>query len=256
MQIVHGATPTESGLLMLPMVAGMMGGSIASGQVISRTGHIRLFPIFGSLVMVIGLFLLSLAGADTPLVWVNLSMLVLGIGLGNCMQPLLLIVQSAVPPTEIGVATSSATFFRQIGGTMGVAVFLSVLFSSVGANIAEAIKEDAQTASWQQTVRDPDVLADPLNRQVVEQLQHPSPDGGVLSKVQDDSSIIDRMDPVLAHPFKQGFADSMSTVFLIASGVGALGFLLLLLLPPVELRATSASVAARAEQEAAPEPPL
>ena len=256
MQIVHGATPTESGLLMLPMVAGMMGGSIASGQVISRTGHIRLFPIFGSLVMVTGLFLLSLASADTPLVWVNLSMLVLGIGLGNCMQPLLLIMQSAVPPTEIGVATSSATFFRQIGGTMGVAVFLSVLFSSVGGNIADAIKEDAQTAQWQQTVRDPQVLADPLNRQVVQELAHPTPGGGVLGKVQDDSSIIDRMHPVLGHPFKEGFATSMSTVFLLAAAVGALGFLILLLLPAVELRATSASAAARAEQREVAEPPL
>lgn len=255
MQIVHGATPTESGLLMLPMVAGMMGGSIASGQIISRTGHVRLFPIYGSAVMVVGLFLLSLADADTPLVWVNLSMLVLGLGLGNCLQPLLLIIQSAVPPTEIGVATSSATFFRQIGGTMGVAVFLSVLFSSVGTNIADAIKEDAQTAAWQQTVRDPEVLADPIDRSVIEELQHPTPDGGVLAEVQDDSSIIDRMHPVLAHPFKEGFAESMSTVFLLAGSVGVLGFLVLLLLPPVELRATSASVAARAEQDAV-EPPI
>lgn len=71
--------------------------------------------------MVLGLGLLSLAMADTALGWVSLAMFVLGLGLGSCMQPLLLIVQSAVPPSEIGVATSSATFFRQIGGTLGVA---------------------------------------------------------------------------------------------------------------------------------------
>lgn len=252
MQIVHGATPTESGLLMLPMVAGMMVGSIGSGVVISRTGHIRLFPIFGSAVMSIGLFLLSFTTADTPLLLVDLAMLVLGLGLGNCMQPLLLIVQSAVPPTEIGVATSSATFFRQIGGTIGVAVFLSVLFSSVGANIADALREDARTDAWAQTVRDPDVLADPIDGQVIRELEHPTPGGGVLARVQDDSSIIDRMDPVLAHPFKQGFADSMARVFLIAGSVGVVGFLILLLLPPVELRATSASVAARAQAETGP----
>jgi hypothetical protein len=205
--------------------------------------------------MVAGLFLLSLADADTSLLWVNLSMLVLGIGLGNCMQPLLLIMQSSVPPTEIGVATSSATFFRQIGGTMGVAVFLSVLFAGVGTNIADAIKEDAQTAAWQQTVRNPDVLADPLDGQVIQELAHPTPDGGVLAEVQDDSSIIDRMDPVLAHPFKEGFAESMALVFRLAAGVGVVGFFILLLLPAVELRATSASVAARAEADAA-EPPI
>jgi EmrB/QacA subfamily drug resistance transporter len=228
MQIVHGASPTESGLLMLPMVVGMMAASIGSGQVISRTGHVRLFPIVGSGVIVAGLGLLSLAGADTPLVWVSLAMFVLGLGLGNCMQPLLLIVQSAVPPTEIGVATSSATFFRQIGGTLGVAVFLSVLFGSVGGNIASAIEEDSRTPAWQQAVA-----------------EGHGPDRSIVAQVQDDSSVIDRMDPVIAHPFKVGFADSMDTVFLLAACVGVLAFLILLLLPPVELRATSASAAAR-----------
>jgi EmrB/QacA subfamily drug resistance transporter len=230
MQIVHGASPTEAGLLMLPMVAGMMVGSIGSGQVISRTGHIRMFPIAGSALIVAGLLLLSFCGADTRMLWVSMSMLVLGLGLGNCMQPLLLIVQSAVPPTEIGVATSSATFFRQIGGTLGVAIFLSVLFSTVGGNIQDAIEAEAQTPQWQQAVAAGGGL-----------------DPSVVAKVQDDSSFIDTLDPVFAHPFKVGFAESMDLVFMLAAGVGVLAFLILLLLPPVELRATSASVAARAE---------
>jgi EmrB/QacA subfamily drug resistance transporter len=230
MQIVHGASPTEAGLLMLPMVAGMMVGSIGSGQVISRTGHIRMFPIAGSALIVVGLLLLSFCGADTRMLWVSLSMLVLGLGLGNCMQPLLLIVQSAVPPTEIGVATSSATFFRQIGGTLGVAIFLSVLFSTVGGNIQDAIEAEAQTPQWQQAAAAGGGL-----------------DPSVVAKVQNDSSFIDTLDPVFAHPFKVGFADSMDLVFMLAAGVGVLAFLILLLLPPVELRATSASVAARAE---------
>ncbi|MEP9361741.1 MDR family MFS transporter [Nocardioides sp. CN2-186] len=236
MQIVHGASPTEAGLLTLPMVAGMMVGSIGSGQIISRTGHIRLFPIVGSAMVVAGLVLLSLCGADTSLVWVSLSMLVLGFGLGNCMQPLLLIMQSAVPPTDIGVATSSATFFRQIGGTLGVAVFLSVLFSTVGGNIADAIKVESQTPEWQQAVADGHGL-----------------DPSVIGQVQDDSSFIDTLPAVIAHPFKVGFAESMDQVFMLAAGVGVLAFLILLLLPPVELRSTSASAAARAE---ASEPPV
>ncbi|MGZ4445849.1 MAG: MDR family MFS transporter [Nocardioides sp.] len=253
MQIVHGASPTESGFLMLPMVVGMMTASIGSGQVISRTGHIRLFPIVGSGLITAGLLLLSTVGADTSLVVVNLMMFLLGLGLGSCMQPLLLILQSAVPPREIGVASSSATFFRQIGGTLGVAIFLSILFGSVGGNIATAVQHDAAQPAWSRTVHDPQVMADPLNKAVVQELAHPSPDGGVLGRVQDDSSIIDRMDPVLAHPFKVGFADSMATVFLIAGLVAVLAFLILLLMPQVELRATSAAAAAR---ERAPAPPV
>src|SRR6478609_9316151 len=233
MQIVHGASPTEAGLLMLPMVLGMMTGSISAGQVISRTGHIRAFPIVGSAVMVVGLFLLSRCGADTSMVWVSLSMLVLGLGLGNCLQPILLIVQNAVPPTDIGVATSSSTFFRQIGGTLGVAIFLSVLFSTVGGNIRTAIEADAQTPVWQRTVAEGHVF-----------------DPSVAARFKDDSSFIEKLHPVFAHPFKVGFAESMDLVFLLAAGVGVLAFLILLLLPAVELRATSASVAARAESAA------
>ncbi|MBA2953688.1 DHA2 family efflux MFS transporter permease subunit [Nocardioides sp. MAH-18] len=232
MQIVHGASPTEAGLLMLPMVLGLMTGSIGSGQVISRTGHIRWFPVVGSALMVVGLFLLSLCTADTAMIWVSLSMLVLGLGLGNCLQPILLIVQSSVPPTEIGVATSSATFFRQIGGTLGVAIFLSVLFSTVGGNIEDAIKVESQTPEFQQAVADGHGL-----------------DPSMIHQIQDDSSFIETLHPAIAHPFKVGFAESMDLVFQLAAGVGVLAFLILLLLPPVELRATSASVAARAEAE-------
>ena len=251
MQIVHGASPTQSGFLMLPMVVGMMAASIGSGQVIARTGHTRTFPIVGSALMTAGLLLLSQVGADTPLVVVLLMMFLLGLGLGNCMQPLLLILQSAVPPSEIGVASSSSTFFRQIGGTVGVAVFLSILFGTVGGNIANAVRDESQTPAWVATVHDPQVMSDPLDRAVVQQLQHPTPDGGVLAQVQDDSSIIDRMNHVIAHPFKVGFADAMSTVFLIAGLVGVLAFLVLLLMPRVELRATTASAAARSEGAAA-----
>ncbi|MEI5672553.1 MULTISPECIES: MDR family MFS transporter [unclassified Nocardioides] len=238
MQIVHGASPTESGFLMLPLVAGLMTASIGSGQVISRTGHVRLFPIVGSALVVVGLLLLSLTSADTSLAFVALFMFVLGLGLGQCMQPLLLIAQSSVPPSAIGVATSSATFFRQIGGTLGVAVLLSVLFSTVGGNISSAIDEAQDEPAFQQALRDdPDAL---------------SPE--VLEQVQDDSSIIDRMDPAVAHPFKVGFAESMDTVFLISAGVGVVAFLLLLLMPAVELRATSAQAAARSDESV--EPPV
>jgi hypothetical protein len=181
-------------------------------------------------------------------------MFALGYGLGNCMQPLLLILQSAVPPRDIGVATSSATFFRQIGGTLGVAIFLSVLFGSVGPNIKSAILTESQTQAFQQAVQTASQSSDPLDRQVADAFLHPTPGGGVLAQVQNDSSIVQQMPPVLAHPFKVGFADSMDTVFLLAACVAVLAFLVLLLMPKVELRATSASAAVRSE--AAPTAPV
>jgi len=236
MQIVHGASPTEAGLLMLPMVVGMMAGAMVSGQLIARTGKTRVFPRVGSALLVIALLLLTTTSADTSLLVIDLFMLVLGVGLGNCMQPLLLIMQSAVPPTEIGVATSSATFFRQIGGTLGVAVFLSILFSTVGGNISEEFEKAARTEAFQQVVAHPT----PADAAVLGS-------SGAAEKVQGDSSFIETLSPALAHPFKQGFAASMDLVFMLGAGVGVVAFLLLLLLMPrVELRATSAAAAARA----------
>jgi|tagenome__1003787_1003787.scaffolds.fasta_scaffold20987131_3 EmrB/QacA subfamily drug resistance transporter len=250
MQIVHGASPMRSGFLMLPMVAGMMSASIVSGQIISRTGRIRGFPIFGSALAAVALLTLSKVSADSALPLVMVLMLLLGYGLGNCMQPLLLILQSAVPPRDIGVATASATFFRQIGGTIGVAVFLSVLFGQVGGHIDTALESASRTQSFQQAVEHP---VTPLDHQFAESLQ--SHGGGTfLGQVTDDSSFIQKLSPVLAHPFKVGFAESMDTVFLFAGLIGLLAFFTLLLMPKVELRATSASAAVRSE--AAPTAPV
>ena len=246
MQIVHGASPTEAGLLMLPMVLGMMSGALVSGQVISKTGRTRVFPRVGSALLVIALLLLSTTSADTSLLVIDLFMLLLGLGLGNCMQPLLLIMQSAVPPTEIGVATSSATFFRQIGGTLGVAVFLSILFSTVGANIADEFDQAARTEAFQQVVANPT----PADAAVL------ANGSAAANQVQGDSSFIETLSPALAHPFKQGFAESMDVVFLLGAGVGLIAFLLLLLMPSVELRATSAAAAARAQVGSTPAAPM
>jgi EmrB/QacA subfamily drug resistance transporter len=252
MQIVHGASPTEAGLMMLPMVVGMMSAGIAVGQITSKTGHIRIFPIAGSLLAALSMIALSFVGADTSLIWVMVGMLFLGLGMGQCMQPLTIIVQNAVPPREIGVATSSATFFRQLGGTLGVAVFLSLLFNTLGGNIKDAFEKAAPGIAT--AAKEGRIPHTPLNDQVLSGLQDPGKGGGVFSSVSDDSSIIGKMAGVLAHPFKVGFADSMSLVLLSGGIVMFLAFLVLLLLPDVELRQTSASAAARAEQEAAADP--
>jgi EmrB/QacA subfamily drug resistance transporter len=250
MQIVHGASPMKSGFLMLPMVIGLMTASIVSGQVISRTGRIRGFPIFGSAISAVALLLLSRITADTALPVVMGLMLVLGYGLGNCMQPLLLILQSSVPPRDIGVATASATFFRQIGGTIGVALFLSILFGQVGGHVGTALQSESQTPAFQQALQHP---VTPLDRQFAESLQSHG-HSPLLGQVTEDSSFIQKLSPALAHPFKVGFAESMDIVFLCAGLIGLLAFLILLLMPKVELRATSASAAVRSE--AAPTAPV
>jgi EmrB/QacA subfamily drug resistance transporter len=256
MQIVHGASPMKAGLMMLPMVVGMMSASIFAGQVTSRTGKIRIFPIIGSAFATVALLLLSQIGADTHLVLVMAAMFMFGLGLGQCMQPLTIIVQNAVPPSEIGVATSSATFFRQLGGTLGVAAFLSILFSTVGDNIKTAFNSASRTPAFTQALHDPNLLSNPTNAQVAQGLQHPSSTGGIFDSVQNNSSVINKMADVFAHPFKVGFAQSMDSVFLIAGCISVLAVAVLLLMPKVELRATSASAAARAQAQGVEPPPV
>ncbi|MFN8194593.1 MAG: MDR family MFS transporter [Nocardioidaceae bacterium] len=252
MQIVHGASPMKSGFMMLPMVAGIMTAAASSGIITSRTGKIRIFPIIGTGFATLGLFLLSRVDADTSSIVMMLFMFVFGYGLGNTMQPLTVIVQNAVPPQEIGVATSAATFFRQIGGTLGVAVFLSVLFNSLGTNIKDAITSAARTPEWAAAMQDPTVMSNPANQSLVDSLQNPGSGGGIVDSVQNDSSVISRLSDVFAHPFKVGFAQSMDEVFLLAGIVSIAAFLVLLLMPKIELRGQSASAARAA---AAAEPP-
>ncbi len=251
MQIVHGASPMTSGFMMLPMVAGIMIAAASSGLITSRTGRIRIFPIIGSAFTAVGLLLLSRVTADTSTLLVMAFMFVFGYGLGNTMQPLTVIVQNAVPPREIGVATSAATFFRQIGGTLGVAVFLSILFNNLGEDIATELAAAVRTPAWQAAASDPAVLAEPANKAVVDAVADPGASSGLLDQVQNDSSVINRMADVFAHPFQAGFAHSMDTVFLAAGVVSVVAFLVLLLMPKVELRGQSAS-AARAAEAAGP----
>ncbi|HEX5204190.1 MAG TPA: MFS transporter [Actinoplanes sp.] len=131
LQIVRGATPTESGLQLLPLTAGIMLGSLVSGRLISRTGQYKPYPIGGASLMVAGLALLATLGVGTPFWRTGLFMAVFGLGLGFVLQPITLAVQNAMEPAEIGVATASATFFRQMGATAGTAIFLSILFTKL-----------------------------------------------------------------------------------------------------------------------------
>lgn len=144
-QMVHGLGPTHAGLMLTPMMAGMMGTSIVVGNIVSRTGRYRWYPVVGTLLMAVGLWLIGSLDARDTLLHVGVVLFVFGFGLGLCMQLLVLIVQNSFPVTEVGTATASNNFFRQIGGTLGSAVvgsvFVSRLADLMGHRIPAAAAE-------------------------------------------------------------------------------------------------------------------
>jgi EmrB/QacA subfamily drug resistance transporter len=237
LQVVKGSSPTVAGLQTLPMTLGMMTGSIISGQAIARTGRYKIFPVVGTVLLVVAMVLFHFVGATTPMWHVMLVMLVFGLGLGGNMQPVILAVQNAVAPREIGVATSSVTFSRQMGGTLGTAVFLSILFSTLTGYINSAVHAATQTSAWKAAA-----AANPDQMRALR---------SGAGKALTDTSFIQRLDPVLAAPFKSGFADAMDLVFLVAAIVVAIGLIVIWQLPELPLRMESGNAAKQAERDAA-----
>jgi EmrB/QacA subfamily drug resistance transporter len=137
LQIVKEESPTRAGLMMTPFMAGLMGASMLSGRIMRHTGRYKIFPIVGTAVMFAGMLLFSTLGVDTPIWKVMAFMVVVGVGLGLTMQTLVIAIQNALPPSDMGLSTSSITFFRSMGGTFGAAVSLAVLFGSLRGNILE-----------------------------------------------------------------------------------------------------------------------
>ncbi|QWF81425.1 MDR family MFS transporter [Amycolatopsis sp. CA-230715] len=234
LQIVKGATPTAAGLQMLPLTLGIMIASLTSGRVISRTGRYKAFAVAGLGVMSAALFLLATIGVDTPMAVVMAIAFLIGLGLGASMQTLQLAATNDVPARDIGVATSSATFFRQIGGTAGTAVFMSILFGVVGDRIAAAIRSAMASPSY-----------------VAALAAHPEFTRKMAGGMDiNDTSFLSGLDPVLARPILEGFSSSMSTVFLVGGVVLAAGFALVWLLKENPLSDKSA-LEQRAEEDAA-----
>jgi EmrB/QacA subfamily drug resistance transporter len=232
LQIVQGSSPTVAGLQMIPLVAGIMTGAMSSGIAISRTGKYKIFPLVGTVFIVAALVSMSFIVGPDISVWALVPfMVLLGLGLGFNFQPVILAVQNAVRPQEMGVATSSVTFFRQMGGTIGVAAFLSLLFTRLPSEIGDAVASSAAT--------------DP---RVASALQSGQLQAGVdLS----DTSFIQELPAFLAQPFKAGFSNTIDIVFLVAAGVVALGFFVLLFLPEVALSDKS-GIQARQDAEGEP----
>jgi EmrB/QacA subfamily drug resistance transporter len=229
LQVVHGSSPTVAGLQMIPLVAGIMAGAMGSGIAISKTGRYKAFPLVGIVLIVVALVAMSLVIDAHTSVWTLVPfMVLLGLGLGFNFQPVILAVQNAVNPREMGVATSSVTFFRQMGGTIGVAAFLSILFTRLATEIPKQIIAAAKVS--------------PEAAQQAGQLQQ----AGASSVLSDTSGI--HHYPALVEPFNVGFSNVISLVFLVAAAVVAIGFFVLWFLPEVPLRNQSGI---QAQQEAA-----
>jgi EmrB/QacA subfamily drug resistance transporter len=203
-QIVHGQSPTASGLRLLPLLVGMVLFSTASGMVISKTGRYRVFPIAGTALIAVGLLLLSRMGIGTSLIVAALYMFVLGVGLGCVMQVLVLIAQNAVPYSELGVATSGATFFRSIGGSFGAAIFGAIFSNVLVGNLVRHLG----TAKL--------------------------PTG--LSSSSVTPAILDKLPQAAHHAIAAAYAESIQTVFVIAAPIGVIAFLASWLIPQMELR--------------------
>ncbi|TFV60466.1 DHA2 family efflux MFS transporter permease subunit [Geodermatophilus sp. DF01-2] len=235
LQIVQGSSATVAGLQMIPLVAGIMTGAMSSGIAISKTGRYKAFPLIGIALMTAALLAMSVAvGAETSIWTLVPLMVLLGLGLGFNFQPVILAVQNAVSPREMGVATSSVTFFRQMGGTIGTAAFLSLLFTRLPVDIEESLTEAA--------AEDP---------RVAQALQSDRLQAGTdLS----DTSFIQDLPDYLALPFRTGFSDSIDLVFLIAAGVVAVGFVVFLFLPQLALSDKSGIQARQAARQTAGAP--
>lgn len=173
LQIVQGMTPTEAGWATLPMMGGVMLSSVGVGQIIARTGKYRLFPVTGSLTVAVGYVMMTFLTADRPLWFVMIAIFFIGMGLGQLMQTLTLATQSSVQPRDMGVATAASTFFRQMGGTMGTAVLLSVLFTVMPTNIMAGFGNQADLRAGLDAALDPAVATAPGNRGAMAQIWTP-----------------------------------------------------------------------------------
>ncbi|MFI0939458.1 MFS transporter [Streptomyces sp. NPDC021020] len=206
LQVVHGYSPTLSGVHMIPMVVGLLLASTGSGQIVSRTGRYKIFPILGTAVTAIGLLLLHTLDEHTATWVMSLYFFVFGLGLGMVMQVLVLAVQNAVGYEDLGSATSGATFFRSIGASFGVSVFGTVFTNQLSDKLSDALRG------------------------------LPVPPGFNPGQLQADPEAIRRLPAGVKGPVLHAYSQAITTVFLWAIPVAALGFVMAWLLKEQPLR--------------------
>jgi len=208
-QVIRGYSATKSGLLMIPLVLGIIGGSVLSGRLISHTGKYRLFPLIGTLVTAFGLLLFSHLEVTTSQWWISVWMLVTGLGIGLYMQVMTLAVQNATAFRDLGTATSTVTFFRTIGSSFGTSLFGATLISRLATHIGEvAPAVAAQSASLSSNI---------------EQLR--------------------ALPPALQAPVFTAFTQSFDDIFLAAIPFVLLAFIIALFLKEIPLREYEKEVA-------------
>ncbi|MFE0174601.1 MDR family MFS transporter [Streptomyces sp. NPDC059002] len=209
LQYVDGDSATISGVRTLPMVIGLLIASIFSGNVVSKTGTYRIFPIVGALVMALGLYLLSLMGSATSTWLESLYMFVLGTGIGLCMQVLTIAVQNTVPYTDLGTATSGVTFFRTLGSSFGTAVFGTIYANTLTPNLKDGVAEAVRAGAG---------------------------DPATVGKAAQSPEGLHELPAAAAAPIVKAYADTLHTVFLWTVPVALIGFVVALFLKQVELR--------------------
>ncbi|MEV7734175.1 MDR family MFS transporter [Streptomyces sp. NPDC088921] len=210
LQYVDGDSATVSGVRTLPLVIGLLIASVVSGNVVSKTGQYRLFPIAGSLVMGLGLFLMSRMGPSTGAWLESLYMFVLGTGIGLCMQVLTIAVQNTVEYADLGTATSGVTFFRTLGSSFGTAVFGTIYTNSLTPGLQDGIASAVRVGG--------------------------GPAAAAVTRAATSPEGLHRLPPAVAAPIIDAYADTIQTVFLWTVPVAALGFVVALFLKQVELR--------------------
>jgi EmrB/QacA subfamily drug resistance transporter len=210
LQIVRHVSPTKSGLELLPLMVGLLVASITSGLRITATGRYKRFPVAGTAITAVALGLLSTLGADTPYWRTALYMLTLGVGIGLVMQVIVLAMQNSVDPRDMGVATSSATFFRSMGGTFGTAIFGTVLANQLASQLAERLPAAA--------------------------LHGVNP-----SQLTGSPQVIAALPAAVREPVISSFVAALSTVFLTAVPVVLVAFVLTLFLKEIKLRTNTDS---------------
>ena len=204
LQIVTGASATESGLLLLPLLLAATTTTAIVGRVISRTGRYKVFPAAGLALMSVGLFLLSRLDATTSRATASLFMVVFGLGFGMVSQVLVLAIQNAVDRRDIGIATASANLFRSLGGSVGVALFGAIFASRLATWLPRELPARAPRIDAHTLQASPETLAS--------------------------------MPPAVHEGVGRAVAHSLETVFLVAAPIAALGFLVVLFLNEVPLR--------------------
>jgi EmrB/QacA subfamily drug resistance transporter len=214
LQLVHGVSATESGLLLLPLLIGLLVMSIGSGRYISRTGRYRWFPLAGTILVTIGLILLSRLGAHTSLAIVGVDILIFGSGLGLFIQVLTLVVQNAVPMGQMGVATSSVTFFRSMGGAIGASALGAVLTAGIASELPRFLPPAALSGG---------------GNKVAQFVQSP----GALNALK-------RTHPALHEGIIQAYSHAIDRLFLVAVPVSILSVIAALFIKQVNLRVSNA----------------